>query len=68
MNTFNKFVYILLIIGGINLGILGFFNTNLIDDIFSKEVVRIIYGFIGVAALIGLYKIASSGNRTAAKK
>lgn len=68
MNTFSKFVYILLIIGGINLGILGFFNTNLIDDIFSKEVVRIIYGFIGVAALIGLYKIASSGSRPVAKK
>ena len=68
MNSFSKFVYILLIVGGLNMGIIGFFDTNLLDDIFSKEVTRIIYSFIGVAALAGLYKLASSNRATTAKK
>lgn len=68
MSTFSKFVYILLIIGGLNMGIVGFFDTNLISDIFSEEVTRIIYSLIGVAALAGLYKVASNGTNTTAVK
>ncbi len=60
MNIVNKIVYILLIIGGLNWGIMGFFDYNVIDGIFSTEVSRIIYGAVGIAALFGLYALAAA--------
>ncbi len=48
---------VLVIIGGLNLGILGLFNVDVIGKIFeSVEVVaRIIYVLIGLAALYMIY-------------
>lgn len=68
MSKFNKIAYILLIIGGLNWGIIGLFNINLIDSIFSHDVARIIYSFIGVAALVGLYHVAGTRSRDVKKK
>lgn len=51
-------VSILLVIGGINLGLLGFFNFNLIAAIFGEatEVSRVLYALVGLGAL---YEIGS---------
>lgn len=44
---------ILVIIGGINWGLVGFFDYNLVDGIFGAGSVlaRIIYAVVGLAAL-----------------
>lgn len=46
-----------MIIGGINWGLIGFFNYNLVSSIFgaSLEIVsRIIYAVVGLASLYGI--------------
>ena len=49
-----KLILILLIIGGINWGLVGFFNYNLVSAIFGGNLViisRIIYAVVGLSAL-----------------
>lgn len=52
-----KLILILMIIGGINWGLVGFFNYNLVSSIFGIKleiVSRIIYAVVGLAALYGI--------------
>ena len=52
-----KLILILMIIGGINWGLVGFFNFNLVSSIFGDNLViitRIIYALVGLAALFGV--------------
>ena len=57
MNAIDKLVYLLLVIGGLNWALAGFFNYNLVDKVFSTDVARIIYSIVGVAALYGVMTI-----------
>jgi uncharacterized membrane protein YuzA (DUF378 family) len=59
MNLVSKTAYVLLVIGGLNWALIGFFNYNLVDKVFSVDVARIIYSVVGIAALYGLFSIAS---------
>jgi uncharacterized membrane protein YuzA (DUF378 family) len=49
---------ILVIIGGINWGLVGFFDYNLVAMIFGEgsALARIIYGVIGLSALYILFR------------
>jgi uncharacterized membrane protein YuzA (DUF378 family) len=49
----NILAWILVIIGAINWGLVGFFNWNLVDAIFGvgSVVSRIIYALVGLAGL-----------------
>ncbi len=58
MNMLDKITYTLLVIGGLNWALVGFFNYNFVSQIFSTDVARIIYSVVGVAALYGLFSIA----------
>lgn len=52
-----KLILILMIIGGINWGLIGFFNYNLVSGIFGVQlavVSRIIYAVVGLSALYGI--------------
>ena len=52
-----KLILILLIIGGINWGLIGFFNYNLVSSIFGANLIvisRIIYAVVGLAALYAI--------------
>ncbi len=51
-----KLILILMIIGGINWGLIGFFNFNLVSAIFGgmKIIERIIYAAVGLASLWGI--------------
>lgn len=52
-----KLILILMIIGGINWGLIGFFNYNLVSSIFGVQlavVSRIIYAVVGLSALYGI--------------
>lgn len=55
--TLKKLILLLVIIGGINWGLIGFLNFNLVSAIFngSLEIIaRIIYAAVGVAALYSI--------------
>ena len=57
MITLRKLILILMIIGGINWGLVGFFNYNLVSSIFGVKlevISRIIYAVVGLAALYGI--------------
>ena len=52
-----KLILIFLIIGGINWGLVGFFNYNLVSAIFGGNLViisRIIYAVVGLSALYAI--------------
>ena len=55
--TLKKLILLLMIIGGINWGLIGFFNYNLVGSIFNGSldiVARIIYAIVGLASLYGI--------------
>ena len=57
MITLKKLILILLIIGGINWGLVGCFNYNLVSAIFGGNLViisRIIYAVVGLSALYAI--------------
>jgi hypothetical protein len=53
----DKIVYTLLVIGGLNWALVGFFDYNLVSKVFSTDVARFIYSVVGIAALWGLVSI-----------
>mgnify|MGYP003295809209 CR=1 FL=1 len=55
-NFFKYFSYILVIIGAINWGLIGFFNFDLVASIFGEmtTITKIIYGLVGISAIISL--------------
>ena len=57
MCTLRIISYILVIIGAINWGLVGFFNFDLVSAIFGEMslVSRIIYDVVGISALILLF-------------
>jgi len=57
---------ILVIIGGLNWGLVGFFNFNLVEAIFGSLTLltRIIYVIVGLAALYLIFIYGSLGRKT----
>ena len=53
MKVIDTIALILVIIGAINWGLIGFFNFNLVDTLFGvmSIISRIIYALVGVAGL-----------------
>ena len=59
MNLFDYVTIILLVIGGINWGLVGAFEYNLVEAIFGYgTIARIVYGLVGISGLYGLYFLA----------
>ena len=61
-----KLILAILIIGGINWGLIGFFKYNLVDSIFGPDlfiVSRIIYVLVGLAAIWAVSFMFSSNTR-----
>ena len=56
MKVLNIIAIVLLLIGGLNWGLVGFFNFDLVTAIFGigSVISRVIFGLVGLAAL---YKI-----------
>ncbi|MFA5307114.1 MAG: DUF378 domain-containing protein [Candidatus Babeliales bacterium] len=53
------FIYALLIIGGLNWGLVGVLQFDLVAFLFGNMtlVARIVYGLVGVAAVLGILKL-----------
>lgn len=57
MNALDWICWFFLVVGGLNWGLVGFFNFNLVDVIFGSGsgIARIIYAVVGLCALWFLY-------------
>ena len=56
MKVIDKIALVLIIIGAINWGLIGFFNFNLVASIFGDMTIisRIIYALVGISGLWGI--------------
>ena len=56
MNVIDKIALVLIIIGAINWGLIGFFNFNLVAVIFGEMtwISRVIYALVGISGLWGI--------------
>lgn len=56
LNALDKVALALVIIGGINWGLVGLFNFNLVDSIFGDQsaLSRIIYTLVGASAVYSI--------------
>lgn len=61
MSTVDKVSMILLVIGGLNWGLVGFFEYDLVAEIFGagEALSRFIYALVGIAAVYTVYKMAT---------
>lgn len=70
MRTLNVIALLLLIVGGINWGLVGLFEFDLVAALFgggTTTLAKIVYVAVGVAALYGLYlfkPVSEDGVRT----
>lgn len=58
MRALNIVAQILLIIGGLNWGLVGLFQLDLVAELFGGQtapIARLIYVLVGLAAIYGLY-------------
>ncbi len=60
-NAVDKVAYLLLVVGGLNWGLVGVFEWNLVTKLFGVDsgLTRVVYALVGVAAVYGLYSIVS---------
>ena len=64
LSTLDWIALILIIIGGINWGLVGFFNFNLVESIFGTGgLTAIIYDLVGLSALYMLVTMGSLGRK-----
>ncbi len=56
MNAIDWIALVLMIVGGINWGLIGFFNFDLVASLFGQmtAVSRAVYALVGVAAVYGI--------------
>lgn len=58
MKAIEKVAIILLLVGGLNWGLVGAFNFNLVEFLLGMGLIaKIIYGAVGISALIGLFSL-----------
>ncbi len=67
-NWFDWVVMILIIVGGLNWGLIGFFNYDLVAGLFGAGdmeaiVPRIVYAVVGLAALYAIFGILPKGSK-----
>lgn len=69
LNSLDWLAYVLVIIGGINWGLVGAFEFNLVDEIFGVEsaISKVIYILVGLSALYLLYTASKLGRLSSPK-
>lgn len=51
INTFNKVLAALVILGALNWGLIGFFQYNLVDSLLGGAISQVIYILVGLAGV-----------------
>lgn len=66
MRTLDVIALILVVIGAINWGLIGFFQFNLVDSLFGtmSSFSRIVYALVGIAGLYALSFFGRDRDRT----
>lgn len=61
MKTLDAVAMLLIIIGGINWGLVGAFDYNLVDSIFGEgsAISRVVYVLVGLAAVYAIMPLVS---------
>ena len=61
LNTFDWVVFILLIIGGLNWGMIALFNIDLVSSMFGSmsTITRVVYGLVGISAIYSIYILST---------
>lgn len=56
----DNLAYILTVVGGLNWGLVGFFDYNLVDEIFGvgSTASRVVYAVVGLSAVYLIYTFA----------
>lgn len=60
-NAIDWVVVALVIVGGINWGLVGFFGFNLVEAIFGTDISPVIYSLVGLSALYMVYTSIKAG-------
>jgi uncharacterized membrane protein YuzA (DUF378 family) len=62
MNPVSWVAFVLVIVGGLNWGLVGLFKYNLVDKIFGVDsgLARVVYALVGLATLVLLGMVAMS--------
>jgi len=57
MSVVDWVAFVFIVVGGLNLGLVGFFDYNLVATLFGdmSTVSRIVYGLVGVSAIYVLF-------------
>ena len=64
MKTLDVVIWVLLAIGGLNWGLVGVFNFNLVSAIFGETILtRIVYILVGLAALYDIIAVKAIWKR-----
>ena len=65
MRTFDIVAAILLVVGGLNWGLVGFFNFDLVAALFGagSSLSRVVYGLVGFAAIYQVVTIRAIQRR-----
>ena len=60
-NSIDWISFVLVFVGGINWGLIGFFHFNLVGTLFGEMSVlaRVIYSLVGLGALYQLFRLSS---------
>jgi uncharacterized membrane protein YuzA (DUF378 family) len=64
MSGMGMLAWILIVIGGLNWGLVGFFKFDLVATLFGgmdSMIARVVYGLVGLAALWSLISMFSKG-------
>ena len=61
LNWLDWTAFVLLIVGGLNLGLVGFFSFNLITAVFGVTFGGVIFAIIGLAAIYSIYSLTKVG-------
>jgi len=70
MEVIRNIALILVVIGGLNWGLVGFFDFNLVDSLFGagSALARVIYALVGLSALYMLVDMAMAASKEAPKE
>ena len=68
MKALNLITLVLVIVGGLNWGLVGLMDLDLVATLFGRGtmVSRVVYVLVGLAAIYGLYMLSKMGSRNAA--
>lgn len=61
LNAVDWIAFVLLVVGGLNWGMIALFNFNLVSSIFGDmtTISRIVYGLVGLSAVYCIYTLSS---------